>query len=621
MAEVSVNNGVNVGALLAAREALKSAPEAAKFTWRASCKWQNGTHSQTKVEGFHGLGEEQKHKTEFSFEADHPEVFASEDLGATPVEMVLVGLASCLTAGVAAVAQNRGIQLRSVEAKLEGSMDIQGILGIDSDVRNGYDDIKVTFKIDADASKKEIEALVAQSQKRSAVYDIITNPTNVTVEVALRACARRSALAERAELAIEHVTTVVIGAGHAGLATSRCLTERSIDHVVLERGEVANSWRRERWDSLRLLTPNWQSRLPGYRYEGADADGFMTMSEVIEFISRFAVVADAPVRTHTTVTSVRPIDGGYHVATEQRRHSVPLAWCWRAAPATSRTCRRFDRPCRRRSSASRRSTTAIRTSCPTAACWSSARPRPACSWPTKIHRSGRRVTLSVGEHVRLPRTYRGRDVLWWMDASGVWNQRYDEIDDLTRARRLPSPQLVGTPERTTLDLNALSAAGVEIVGRLAAVRDGRALFSGGLRNQFALADLKMDRLLDTFDEWARTPRARCRRRPAGALRADPRAGLVAARSRPAERRDPFDHLGHRVSPRLQLARRARGRSQGPPAARWRRRRCARAVCVGLPVLRRRKSSFIYGAEDDARDLVEHSPAISTARPPIETPFS
>jgi uncharacterized OsmC-like protein len=184
MAQATVNNGVNVEALLAAREALKSAPEAAKFKWRASCKWQNGTHSETKIEGFHGLGQEQKHKTEFSFEADHPEIFASEDHSITPVEFMLVGLASCLTAGVAAVAQNRGIQLRSVEAKVEGSMDIQGILGIDSDVRNGYDDIKVTFNIDADASRKDIEALVAQSQKRSAVYDVITNPTNVTVEVA-----------------------------------------------------------------------------------------------------------------------------------------------------------------------------------------------------------------------------------------------------------------------------------------------------------------------------------------------------------------------------------------------------------------------------------------------------
>ena len=184
MAEVNVNNGVNVGALLAAREALRSAPQAAKFTWRASCKWKNGTHSVSTVQGFHGLGQENSHKTEFTFEADHPEVFASEDLGATPVELVLCGLASCLTAGVAAVAQNRGIQLRSVESNLEGNMDIRGILGIDSDVRNGYDDVKVTFKIDADASKEEIEAIVAQSQKRSAVYDVITNPVNVTVEVA-----------------------------------------------------------------------------------------------------------------------------------------------------------------------------------------------------------------------------------------------------------------------------------------------------------------------------------------------------------------------------------------------------------------------------------------------------
>src|SRR5262245_21379052 len=184
MAMTSVNNGVNVQALLDAREALKGAPEAAKFTWRASCKWQKGTHSTSKIRGFFGLGEEQSHKTETSFEADHPEVFASEDHGVTPIEYVLVGLASCLTAGVAAVAQNRGIQLRSVESKVEGKMDLRGILGIDSDVRNGYDDIKVTFKIDADASKQDIEALVAQSQKRSAVFDCITNPTNVTVEVA-----------------------------------------------------------------------------------------------------------------------------------------------------------------------------------------------------------------------------------------------------------------------------------------------------------------------------------------------------------------------------------------------------------------------------------------------------
>ena len=184
MTEKTVNNGVNVQALLDARKALSEAPEAAQFKWRATCKWLKGTHSRSSVEGFYGLGGEHKHKTEFTFDSDHPEVFASEDNAATPVELVLAGLAGCLTAGVAAVAQNREIQLRSVTATLEGGMDIQGILGIDPDVRNGFDGIKVSYKIDADASKEDLEALVAQSQKRSAVYDIITNPTNVTVEVA-----------------------------------------------------------------------------------------------------------------------------------------------------------------------------------------------------------------------------------------------------------------------------------------------------------------------------------------------------------------------------------------------------------------------------------------------------
>ena len=179
-----VDNGVNVEALLGARQALTDTPEAARFTWRASCTWVRGTHSHSAVQGFFGLGAEQSHRTEFSFEADHPEIFASEDKGATPVEYVLVGLASCLTAGIAAVAQNRQIQLRSVKATVEAGMDLQGILGIDSDVRNGFDGIKVTYFIDADATPDEIRSLVAQSQRRSAVFDIVTNPTNVTVEVA-----------------------------------------------------------------------------------------------------------------------------------------------------------------------------------------------------------------------------------------------------------------------------------------------------------------------------------------------------------------------------------------------------------------------------------------------------
>jgi uncharacterized OsmC-like protein len=178
-----VNNGVNVEALLGARTALSEAPAAAQFQWRAACEWRDGTHSTSNVEGFFGLGEEQQHRTRYSFDVDHPEIFASEDNGATPVEYILVGLAGCLTAGVAAVAQMREIQLRSVSATVEGSMDVRGILGMDSDVRNGFDSIKVTYKIDADATPDEIKALVAQSQKRSAVYDVITNPTEVSVEV------------------------------------------------------------------------------------------------------------------------------------------------------------------------------------------------------------------------------------------------------------------------------------------------------------------------------------------------------------------------------------------------------------------------------------------------------
>lgn len=175
------NNGVNVAALLGAREALSQAPEAARFKWRASSEWLQGTHSRATIEGFYGLGGEQQHRQSFRYETDHPEVFAAADRGATPVEMVLVGLAGCLTAGVAAVAQNRNIQLHSVKATLEAGMDLRGILGMDPAIRNGFDGIKVHFDIAADATPQQIAALVAQSQKRSAVFDILTNPTDVTV--------------------------------------------------------------------------------------------------------------------------------------------------------------------------------------------------------------------------------------------------------------------------------------------------------------------------------------------------------------------------------------------------------------------------------------------------------
>ena len=396
----------------------------------------------------------------------------------------------------------------------------------------------------------------------------------------------------------------MIGAGHAGLATSRCLTERSIDHVVLERGEVANSWRRERWDSLRLLTPNWQSRLPGQRYDGTDPDGFMTMPEVIDFISGYARSIDAPVRTHTTVSSVRATDGGFHIATTSgdfHGRTVVLA---------SGACNAPSIP-------------ALRPAVPASVqCFTPFEYRHPGHLPAggvlvvgasatgvqlayEIHQSGRPVTLAVGEHVRLPRTYRGRDVLWWMEMSGIWNQRYDEIDDLTRARRLPSPQLVGTPERITLDLNALSAAGVALVGRLAAIRSGRALFSGGLRNQFALADLKMDRLLDTFDEWARSQRHlddlgpperfEPTRVPASPpIELDLASGAIGSIVWATGFHPDYTWLDVPVVDRKGQLRHEGGVVEAPGM-----------YAIGLPVLRRRKSTFIHGAEDDARDVVAH----------------
>ena len=373
---------------------------------------------------------------------------------------------------------------------------------------------------------------------------------------------------------------------------------------MLERGEVANSWRRERWDSLRLLTPNWQTRLPGARYEADDPDGFMTMPEVVDFITRYATTTSVPVRTHTSVTSIRRTDDGYHVSTstgDLRSRTVVIA---------SGACNHPHVPALHE---------AIPTSIVCVTPFEYRRPgdlpdggvlvvgasATGVQLADEIHRSGRRVTLSVGEHVRLPRTYRGRDVLWWMDVSGVWNQRYDEIDDLTRARRLPSPQLVGSPERMTLDLNALRVSGVEIVGRLAAVRDGRALFSGGLRNQFALADLKMDRLLDTFDDWAREhgreadvdppERFEPTRVPASSrLGLDLNSGEIRSIVWATGFRPDYRWLHVPVVDRKGHLLHEGGVVEAPGL-----------YAIGLPVLRRRKSTFIHGAEDDARDVVDH----------------
>ncbi len=180
----TVDNGVNVEALLGARQMLTDTPELAQFEWRAACEWVDGTHSRTTIEKFGGLGGEQSHRQQYVLDTDHPEIFASADNGVTPVEMVLAGLAGCLTAGIAAVATQRSIQLRSVRATIEADMDVSGILGADADVRNGFSGVRVHYEIDAAATKAEIEAVVAQSQKRSAVYDVVTNPTAVVVTVA-----------------------------------------------------------------------------------------------------------------------------------------------------------------------------------------------------------------------------------------------------------------------------------------------------------------------------------------------------------------------------------------------------------------------------------------------------
>jgi putative flavoprotein involved in K+ transport len=370
---------------------------------------------------------------------------------------------------------------------------------------------------------------------------------------------------------------------------------------VLERGEVANSWRRERWDSLRLLTPNWQSRLPGLRYEGPEPDGYMTVGEVTEFIERFAKVSGAPVRTGVNVTSVRPAGDGYHLTVgggEIHARTVVIASGACNRPAVPPLSDAVPPVVEQLTPFGYRHPAQL----PDGGVLVVGASATGVQLAAELRQSGRPVTLSVGEHVRLPRTYRGRDVLWWMDASGVWDQRYDEVEDLTRARRLPSPQLVGTPERAMLDLNALTSMGVELVGRWAAVRDGSALFSGGLRNMFSLADLKMVRLLDTFDEWAA---ASGRDAEVGAperfaptrvpestrLQLDLRSGEIRAIVWATGFRPDYGWLDVPVvDAKGQL--RHEGGAVGSPGL----------YALGLPVLRRRKSTFIYGIEDDAREV-------------------
>jgi putative flavoprotein involved in K+ transport len=401
-----------------------------------------------------------------------------------------------------------------------------------------------------------------------------------------------------------HVDVVVIGAGHSGLAMSRCLSRHSIDHVVLERGQVANSWRRERWDSLRLLTPNWQSRLPGFKYSGGDPDAYMSMPEVIGFIERYAKLIDAPVRTGTTVTSVTPCDGGYRVVTDWGQwqcrslviasgaHNIPIVPGASAAlPASVRSLTAKDY--RNPDQLDPRGVLVVGASA------------TGLQLADEIQRSGRQVTLAVGEHIRMPRVYRGFDIQWWLDSLGVLDERYDEIEDLARARSVPSPQLIGTAQHETIDLNALTQRGIEILGRFMGVAAGKALFSGSLHNHCAMADVKLQRLLTRIDEWVersgeaqalalpeRFASTRVAAKPR--LHLDLESGKIGTIVWATGFRPDYSWLQVPV-----LDRKERLRHDGGVVA------APGLYVLGLNLMRRRKSSFIHGAEDDVRDLGDH----------------
>ena len=394
---------------------------------------------------------------------------------------------------------------------------------------------------------------------------------------------------------------------------SRCLSDRSIDHVVLERGEIAHSWRTERWDSLRLLTPNWQSRLPGYGYSGDDPDGYRTVPEVVAFIDGYARAIAAPVKTHTNVVSVRRTEAGYLVRTDQGD------WRCRTLVIASGACNIADTPgCAERVPRSIATLTAQQYRNPGQLADGGVLVVGASASGTQIaneiHRSGRPVTLAVGEHIRAPRMYRGRDLEWWMDAAGVLDERYDALDDIARARRVPSLQLAGTPDRSTLDLNALTDIGVRLAGRLAGItEDGKAQFAGSLRNMCALSDLKMARLLDLIDAWARdngldgsvVPPHRL---PPTRVEASPPLGInLTAEIRTivwATGYHPdYSWLDVPVLDRKGLIRHDGGVADSPGL-----------YLMGMQFLRRRKSALIDGAGDDARDLSAHLAAFLAGEP-------
>ena len=400
-------------------------------------------------------------------------------------------------------------------------------------------------------------------------------------------------------------TTVVIGAGHAGLAMSHRLTERSIDHVVLERGEVADSWRTQRWPSLRLLTPNWQTRLPGYHYAGDDPDGFMPAAEVVATLSSYARHIGAPVRTATTVRTVRAVPQGFEIkAVDDVLHAQAVVVATGACnqPVLPGAADAVPPSITMLTPLSYRDPGLL----PDGGVLIVGASATGVQLASEIHRSGRPVTLAVGEHVRLPRTYRGRDIFWWLEASGLLAERYDEIDDIIRARHLPSPQLTGTHEATMTDLNSLTAQGIRIVGRLGRIVDGLAQFSGSLPNTCALADLKMNRFLNRADEWATTsgfdgelpPPHRFASTyvdPRTPLELDLTSGEITTVLWATGFRPDHAWLDIPVHDRAGRIRHDGGVVTGVPGL----------YTLGLPVLRARASTYIHGAAADSDALASH----------------
>jgi putative flavoprotein involved in K+ transport len=408
-------------------------------------------------------------------------------------------------------------------------------------------------------------------------------------------------------------TTVVIGAGHAGLAMSHRLTERSIDHVVLERGEVADSWRTQRWPSLRLLTPNWQTRLPGYHYAGGDPDGFMPAAEVVATLGSYARHIGAPVRTATTVQTVRAAPQGFEIQAGDdllRAQAVVLATGACNQPVIPGHASALPRSITTLSPLTYRDSDQL----PDGGVLIVGASATGVQLASEIHRSGRPVTLAVGEHVRLPRSYRGRDIFWWLEATGLLAERYDEIDDIIRARHLPSPQLTGTHETTMTDLNSLTSQGVRIVGRLGRIVDGLAQFSGSLPNICALADLKMNRFLNRADEWATTsgldgelpPPHRFAPTyvdPKTPLELDLTSGEITTVLWATGFRPDHAWLDIPVKDRTGRIRHDGGVVTGAPGL----------YILGLPVLRTRASTYIHGASADSDALASHLVSFLSSR--------